>query len=946
MCSTPISASRKEWSAGFSASAFLAFLLSALSPLHGADEVFVFGSPKAILAGQELAPDLATKPLSERFGATEGVPAGVPPWRLAGVRGDRVILRYSNGAPPEIRERTVIANLTPAHLEEVFLRRVTGVSDNPNLSLLTLFTEEVGLAELVEDYSFEIDVDAAVFGVDHRGRVTEQVFAGAAVVSPPVNFSVENLVLQDDAEARFEIFSAVWSFAPAVDLDFTIAGHTLTDFVVAAEGPLSVDYEMELEVHGGVREWGGHRFPIREAVGGSLAYLGSVGEIPLWAAQRSRLEVESRHLRNYNTTVRGGMAEDLQLSWSATYQPEADLKVFWQRNFVPGQPQRAAVTEFTVTEGHRIGRARGYLFLHPQFEVEVVGVGKVQVDPRPELNFRNYPNTEAFFKDEPVKELEARLALYGKMHVISETENRRLNWLSPYEMTLLPLADPADQVGGLHWHRRPTHAAAVAGHPLILNAFATAGGSEVSYQWYKEGQPLPGQNRARLVIPQAQASDAGEYTVQVSSGSETATSNPVTVKISPYGLGDPAFEVPEGFVYIPAGRFRHGADMESFPYQYLFAMKGSTAYRPFWIYGTLADVDHDHWEENYQNASEEVLEWSYLDIAENYLDGRNVERISTELLVHRDLLISPIIVQQTAMPYDRMMEIWDWGVQNGYSFGPISATFPPGPGFPSTRWPGEGVTPATNDNHPADSINWYDAVKTANALSEMEGREPVYSIRRGGGSAEIWRTGGFNKNATNSDIIITDFSKNGYRLPNYAEAVYFNMAGTTTDFWAGNMSWGPEYFGTGGDGWGSPGTKVDPVLAEMANYTEFWLDVEDVSSMSLEVDALRVNPFGLHLSNSNAREYANDAVNVDWRRWQPDTDVDPLVRDKWFNYVFHYDPDKNFFNESNYTTPHRMLYGQGLSWSFAYRSTYGGRAHLPTANPEKGFRLILNIPRD
>jgi formylglycine-generating enzyme required for sulfatase activity len=924
----------------------LVLAVSALST-QASDDVFIFGSPTAVLRGQELDPDLPTRPLGDRFGATEGVPEGVAPWRLAGVRPDRILVRYSGNQPPEIAERTVVANLTPSHLDEVFLRRVTGVSDNPGLSLLTLYTEEIALAELVESHEFQIDVDAAVYGVDSLGRVSGEVFAGAAIVSGQVGFSVNDVLLQNDAEARFEIFSASWSFSPTTSLSFSIEEHTLTDFSVSVEGPLSVSYDLGLEVRGGVRTWGGHRVPVRETVGGSLAYLGSISSIPLWAAQRSSLEAESRHLRNYDTTVRGGMSENLAVAWSATYQPQETLKVFWQSSFVPGEPERSAVTEFSVTEGHRMGRARGYLYLHPQFEVEVVGVGTVQVDPRPELNFRNYPNTEAPFKDQPIKELEARLALYGSLRVLGgATEQRQLNALSPYEMTFLPLADPSDKVGGLRWQRLPTHGAAIAGHPLVLNAYATAGSEAVNYQWFKEGTVLPGQNRARLVIPAAQASDAGIYTVHISSATEVATSDPVTVKISPFGLGDPAAAAPEGFVYIPAGRFRYGADMESFPYQYLFAFRGTTAYRPFWVYGTLTDISADYWEANYQNASPETLEWSYLDLAINYPgDGRNLERVSAELLNHRDFLISPMYVQSTAVSYGAMLAIWDWGIDNGYSFGPFSTLFPPGPGHPASRWPGEGVTPATNHNHPADQINWFDAVKTANALSEKEGREPVYYIRRAGGAPEVWRTGGYNKNATNSDIIIIDFSKNGYRLPNFAEYAYFNAAGTATDFWAGNMSWGVEYFGTGDDWFGTV-EKADPVLVEMANYMGTWIDVEDVGGMSLEVDALRANPFGLYQTVGNSREWLNDAVNVDYRRWQTTESVDPLVRDNWFNWVNHYDPSQSQFRWGNYTTPHRMLGGQSISWSFTYRSTYGNLAHLPTANPGKGFRLVLNIPRN
>jgi hypothetical protein len=911
--------------------------------LQASEDRFIFGSPEAILSGQVVEADLATRFLSERRGAVSGAAEGVALWRLAGVRPDRVLLRYSAGAPPEIQERSVIANLTPAHLDEVFLRRVTGVSDNPNLSLLTLYTENVSLKELVKDHSFELEEDARVFSVDTQGRVVANVFSGKALVSSPVEFSVENVVLQDDAEARFEIYSASWSFEPSVEIDYTISNHELTDFQVSVSGPLAVEYDVGLQVFGGVKDFGGGKHVLPNSVGGSLAYLGSLGDIPLWAAQRSRLEAESYHLRNYDTTVRGGMSEALELSWSARYQPEENLNIFWERSFMPGAPVRTAPIEFTVTEGTRMGRARGNLYLHPRFEVEVVGVGTVQVDPRPELNFRNFPDTETPNKDEPIKELEARLALYGRMR-LPGADDRRLNGLSPYELSLLPLADPGDIQGGLQWQRRPTHQAVVTGRPLVLTAYAAAGGQEAAYQWYKDGQPLPGQNGSRLVIPEAQPSDEGGYTVQVSSGSEALISDPAVVKISPYELGDPDANAPEGFVYVPAGRFRHGSDREAFPRQFLFLDEGLNGYRPFYTYGThVFSFDVDTFESIIDINDDEELEWSYFKIAEEYEDGRVTKRFTSELLVHRDFLISPMYVQQTAMSWERFSEIREWGWDNGYDFVYFNSQLAPGPGFPFTRWPGQGADVETNDQHPAMQIYWSQAVKTANALSEMEGREPVYYIRRGGGVREVWRTGNYDI-YIDGDVIEMDLSKSGYRLPNYAEHQYFNRAGTTTDFWGGNISWSFDHFGFPLESM----SKQDPVLVDIANYWGTWLDVEEISHMSTEVGSHRVNPFGLYDTTGNQQEWLNDAVNTDWRRWQPETDIDPLVQDNRLLYINHYDPSQSGFSERNVLTEDRMLANANTLWPTLMRSaSYGGSGLGKTAtHPQRSFRLILNIPRN
>jgi sulfatase modifying factor 1 len=67
--------------------------------------------------------------------------------------------------------------------------------------------------------------------------------------------------------------------------------------------------------------------------------------------------------------------------------------------------------------------------------------------------------------------------------------------------------------------------------------------------------------------------------------------------------------------------------------------------------------------------------------------------------------------------------------------------------------PGEGKAA----DHPVQRVSWYDALKWANAASEMEGLAPCYRV-----GATVVRTG-------SSDTVSCDWSANGYRLPTEAE---------------------------------------------------------------------------------------------------------------------------------------------------------------------------------
>ena len=54
-----------------------------------------------------------------------------------------------------------------------------------------------------------------------------------------------------------------------------------------------------------------------------------------------------------------------------------------------------------------------------------------------------------------------------------------------------------------------------------------------SYQWYKNGSPIPGATNPKLGLSDIQPSDQGSYTVQVSNAAGSVVSNPATVAVAP-----------------------------------------------------------------------------------------------------------------------------------------------------------------------------------------------------------------------------------------------------------------------------------------------------------------------------------------------------------------------------------------------------------------------------
>ena len=158
------------------------------------------------------------------------------------------------------------------------------------------------------------------------------------------------------------------------------------------------------------------------------------------------------------------------------------------------------------------------------------------------------------------------------------------------------------------------------------------------------------------------------------------------------------------------------------------------------------------------------------------------------------------------------------------------------------------------DQLPVETVNWYDAAKFCNALSELEGLEPYYVLKNERVEESTFL--GQTKKLTRYDVSIA--GGHGYRLPTEAEWEYACRAGTTTRYSFGNVCNG-----------------------EQANVAgEYPVGTEEKGpsrERPTPVGSFEPNAFGLYDMHGNVWEQCTDEEDEEIYGKRKDVTVDPLV---------------------------------------------------------------------
>ncbi len=86
-------------------------------------------------------------------------------------------------------------------------------------------------------------------------------------------------------------------------------------------------------------------------------------------------------------------------------------------------------------------------------------------------------------------------------------------------------------MSGLIWQYQPEDRTVEEGDVLTMAVYATKGIDVVTYQWYKNGQPLTGQTSYMFRVFMVPLSQAGNYHVVARSGADSIQSVTVAVKV-------------------------------------------------------------------------------------------------------------------------------------------------------------------------------------------------------------------------------------------------------------------------------------------------------------------------------------------------------------------------------------------------------------------------------
>jgi len=506
-------------------------------------DLFVFGSPEAQRSGQMVGA-IATRVLAQQAaGGPVRMSAGADPWTIDSVQADRIVLAYTGATAPNFVANTYLANLTPATLDEVFYRKVTATSDDLGNQLLTLFTVNVGLEEMVTQGSLSTDSVDLVFEVDGNGVIQRAIYIDADVSLGPLCFALNgaHFTLRSDGFSfnygaydlesgsgsdwlNIELEEMSWCLTPSLQvyLDMGLTG--LKRFKGSLRGDLEIDMVLDTQVLlvGSITETLLFDWP-SEWEPSLWVPLGSLGVVPVSAQIKADLVLKSQAEASVTASLRTGLRQDAYVEFGLDY--DKDDGIDWINTASIGRS-----TVIPTTAGASGELSLGVI-LEPSVSFLVYGLAGAKAALPIRGGIVCEANTQGGY--------EGRLE--AEFNIDIEPDGLALEYIDPKPSLSFGVWEKS-------WHLFPNETSsgsspaplAFVKQPknITVNKDDTARfdcavnrATGATYQWSRNGTVLAGRTQSYLILSNVTSGHSGNYTVRVQADGQTLTSNIVTLGV-------------------------------------------------------------------------------------------------------------------------------------------------------------------------------------------------------------------------------------------------------------------------------------------------------------------------------------------------------------------------------------------------------------------------------
>ena len=489
-----------------------------------ASNAFVFGSPDAQRAGQQLRGAPAV--LAARMNGPIRMSGSMDEWEISSVSSNEIVLAYTNIAPTFFIGQ-VLANLAPAHVDEIFYRRVDGVVDDTTNSLLRLQTTEVTLPEILTDGSFTLSEDVVSLEFDENGNLVQAVDFNRSFSLPTIGDDFSGNSLYESGPLSLVLDEGRFLYTSQVRASLETSYLSVNRFAISASGNLDIACVPNLTLSSA------YSTSLDKNLWTATKWLTfTAGVVPVFVKVQASVTANASVDLDASAGLRTGFRQTASMEVKGAYVKNTTPSVMLNRNFDVAPFETVPLT-CTLNGSGSVSIA-----LVPQIDILIYGAAGLYINTDPRLQLSGSATmvdevlTAADFQYGSSADINCGLTIRGVDN--DEFPSVDFNLFSktwPYQFP--------DGTKPLSVAVQPVPLCVQEGDEVLFFVEAQGGSGEYGYQWRFDGVKIPGQNESELRLQDVDEDYVGDYSVRITSGAQTVDSDPAVLYITTDGNTGP-----------------------------------------------------------------------------------------------------------------------------------------------------------------------------------------------------------------------------------------------------------------------------------------------------------------------------------------------------------------------------------------------------------------------